>query len=71
MFGTVFQDFVRYSISVKENVAIGDIDLLNDSDKLEYALKQSKADEFINELPYKENTLLGRDFDGGTDRGIT
>lgn len=67
MFGTVFQDFVHYSISAKENVAIGDIDYLNHKDKLEYALNQAKANEFISELPNKENTLLGRDFDGGMD----
>lgn len=67
MFGMVFQDFVRYSISAKENVAIGDIDFIDDKDKIEYALKQAKADKFIDRLPEKENTLLGRDFEGGTD----
>lgn len=67
MFGTVFQDFVRYSISAKENVAIGDIDFLGDSEELEYAFKQAKVDDFIDKLPDREDTLLGRDFDGGID----
>jgi ATP-binding cassette subfamily B protein len=66
MFGTVFQDFIRYSISVKENIAVGDIDLLKDEKELNEAIKKAKAD-FISDLPEKENTLLGRDFDGGTD----
>jgi ATP-binding cassette subfamily B protein len=67
IFGTVFQDFVRYSISVKENVALGDIDAIDNQEALYNAIKKAKADEFINDLPGKENILLGRDFEGGID----
>lgn len=67
IFGPIFQDFFRYSITVRENVAIGDIDYLADKEKLEQALRQARADEFVNELSDKEETLLGRDFDGGRD----
>ena len=67
IFGTVFQDFVRYSISVKENVALGDIDAIDNQEVLDNAIKKAKADAFINDLPGKENTLLGRDFEGGID----
>jgi ATP-binding cassette subfamily B protein len=67
IFGTVFQDFVRYSISVKENVVLGDIDAIDNQEVLDNAIKKAKADAFINDLPGKENTLLGRDFEGGID----
>ncbi|MDD5190098.1 MAG: ABC transporter ATP-binding protein [Dehalococcoidales bacterium] len=67
LFGTVFQDFTRYSITVKENVALGDIDAIDNKEVFENAIKEAKADGFINNLPNKENTLLGRDFEGGID----
>lgn len=66
IFGTVFQDFVRYSIPAKENIAIGEINLLNNENELHKVIKKAGAD-FIYDLQEKENTLLGRDFDGGTD----
>ena len=66
IFGMVFQDFVRYSISAKENVLLGNID--NASDELfAEAIKKAKVDQCIAELHEGCETLLGREFDGGVD----
>lgn len=66
IFGTVFQDFVRYSISAKENVEIGCLDNATD-ENFQCAIQKSKADRFLSELPSGSDTLLGRDFEGGVD----
>lgn len=67
MFGPVFQDFPRYSISLKENIGVGNIDELNNIKKIEEAAHKSKADIFAKEFKNGYDTLLGRDFEGGID----
>jgi len=67
LFGSVFQDFTRYSITIKENIAAGDIDSLNDEKRLIKAAKVAKVDAFAEKLADKYETLLGRDFEGGVD----
>jgi ATP-binding cassette subfamily B protein len=67
IFGPVFQDFSRYSITIKENIGIGDIDDVNNDDKIKQAAQKGKADEFIHKYENGYNTLLGRDFEGGVD----
>lgn len=66
IFGTVFQDFVRYSITVEENVMLGDLEH-GDQEAYRRAVKRAGAEEFINRLPNGKDTLLGRDFEGGVD----
>lgn len=66
IFGTVFQDFVRYSITVEENVMLGDLEH-GDQEAYQRAVKRAGAEEFINRLPNGKDTLLGRDFEGGVD----
>jgi ATP-binding cassette subfamily B protein len=67
LFGTVFQDFVKYNVTLAENIGIGNIEKINDSKSIEEAMKKAKVDAFIDTLINKENTLLGRDFEGGVD----
>ena len=67
IFGTVFQDFVRYSISAKENVAVGSIDKLEDQQAFMTAIHRANAEQVFSGLPNGGDTLLGRDFDGGCD----
>jgi ATP-binding cassette subfamily B protein len=67
IFGTVFQDFPRYSLTIKENIGIGDIDEIPNSEKVKAAAAKGKADEFIEEFDNSYDTLLGRDFEGGVD----
>jgi ATP-binding cassette subfamily B protein len=67
IFSTVFQDFPRYSLTIKENIGIGDIDEITNSEKVKAAAAKGKADEFIEEFDNSYDTLLGRDFEGGVD----
>jgi ATP-binding cassette subfamily B protein len=63
----VFQDFVKYSFTLKENVAVGDIDKLNDATAVNAAMRKANVDKFAETLSNGEDTLLGRDFKGGVD----
>lgn len=67
IFGTVFQDFPKYSITLKENIGIGDIDEIDNDEKIKMAAKKGKANEFAEKFDKDYETLLGRDFEGGID----
>ena len=67
MFGIIFQDFGKYAVSVKENIAFGDIRKGVDEDDIALAAKRSNADSFIDKLPDGYNTPLMRYFE---DNGI-
>lgn len=62
-FGIAFQDFSKYSISLKENIAIGMVENMGDSDKLSRAIKKSNLNSIIERLPNKEDTILGKEYD--------
>ena len=67
IFGPVFQDFSRYSLTLKENIGIGDIDKINDDEKIKEAAQKGKVDVFAEKFEKGYDTLLGRDFEGGVD----
>ncbi len=67
MFGPVFQDFPKYSITLKENIGIGDVDEIENDEKIKTAAMKGKADEFAEKFEKGYDTLLGRDFEGGVD----
>jgi ATP-binding cassette subfamily B protein len=67
IFGPVFQDFPRYSITIKENIGIGDIERINNDEKIKQAAQKGKANEFAEKFEKGYDTLLGRDFEGGVD----
>ena len=63
MYGIIFQDFGKYAVNVKENIAFGDIDKgIIDSEIVE-AAKSSNADEYIEQLPRGYDTPLMRYFE--------
>jgi ATP-binding cassette subfamily B protein len=65
--GVIFQDFMRYEMTARENIAVGRIDELNDLDVLKIAARKSLADQVIAQLPGQYEQMLGRRFDGGVD----
>lgn len=67
MFGIIFQDFGKYAVSVKENIAFGDIQKGAIDEDVTIAAKQSNADVFIDKLPDGYDTPLMRYFE---DNGI-
>ena len=65
--GVIFQDFVKFHFNVQENIAIGNIEALDDMKQIEQAARQSLAEEVIRELPQKYRQMLGTRFAEGVD----
>jgi ATP-binding cassette subfamily B protein len=63
----VFQDFARYQLPVWENIGLGNVDHFTDRDRIAEAARQAGADAVIRRLPRGDETLLGREFDGGVE----
>jgi ATP-binding cassette subfamily B protein len=65
--GVIFQDFVRYQLIVGENVGAGDVRAFEDRDRWQEAAGQGKAASFIEDLPSKYDTQLGKWFKDGRE----
>jgi ATP-binding cassette subfamily B protein len=66
-FGVIFQDFVRYQFTVKENIGFGQIDGLEDLDRIQLAADRGGAKEVIEALPDGYDTILGRRWERGQE----
>jgi ATP-binding cassette subfamily B protein len=64
--GVIFQDFMRYEMTARENIAIGRIDQADDLE-IRRAAKKSRADQVVERLPQQYEQVLGRRFEGGVD----
>ena len=66
----IFQDFVKFQLSAKDNIALGvrshDVDL----PAVTQAAKQAGVHEVIERLPKGYESLLGKLFDGGHELSI-
>lgn len=65
--GVIFQDFMRYEMTARENIAVGRIEDLHDSERIFAAARKSLADEVIAKLPGGYEQMLGRRFHQGVD----
>ncbi len=65
--GVIFQDFVRYDMVARENIAVGNIDALTDHDRIREAAHKSLAEEVVERLEKGYDHMLGRRFDGGAN----
>lgn len=65
--GVIFQDFMRYEMTARENIAVGKIADLEDLSALKNAAQKSLADEVVARLPAGYEQMLGRRFEGGVD----
>ena len=65
--GVIFQDFMRYEMTARENIAVGRIEEMDNLPLLQAAADKSLADDVIERLPASYEQMLGRRFDGGVD----
>ena len=65
--GVIFQDFVRYQLTARENIGFGRADKMNDLAAVHFAAQQAGADEFLRALPAGYGTGLGKQYEGGLD----
>ncbi len=63
----VFQDFVKYELSVKENIAISDTSMIENTDRIIKAASVTTADSFISALNNGIDSRIGRLYPDGID----
>jgi ATP-binding cassette, subfamily B, bacterial len=65
--GVIFQDFMRYEMTARENIGVGRIEELHSQDLIIDAARKSLADEVIAKLSAGYEQMLGRRFLDGVD----
>jgi ATP-binding cassette subfamily B protein len=65
--GVIFQDFVRYDMTVRENIAVGNIESRHDEERLVESARKGGALEIVNRLRHGLDQQLGRRFQDGVD----
>ncbi len=65
--GVIFQDYVRFKMSVGINIAIGDIDERGNQPRVETSARRSLADTVIAKLPGGYGQQLGKSFNKGVE----
>lgn len=62
MFGVIFQDFIRYYANIQENIGFGDVDEIENMEKIKAAAHKTNSDEFIENYKDGYKTNLGKLF---------
>jgi len=65
--GVIFQDFNQYQLMLRENVAFGSVEHLEDEPRVGRAVDRGGAAELVAGLPAGLQTQLGRWFSAGVD----
>ncbi len=65
--GVIFQDFTRYQMLVGENVGAGDERYFEDQSRWHQAAEKGRAADFIEQLPQRYQTQLGKWFQNGQE----
>ena len=70
--GVIFQDFMRYEMTARENILVGRVDGNGSLESIrlasiEEAARKSQASQVIRRLPERYDQMLGRRFEGGVD----
>jgi ATP-binding cassette subfamily B protein len=63
----IFQDFMRYDLSIRENIGFGNLRMLTDDHRLRSAAKKGGAEKLIDKFPLGYDQVLGHRFRDGTD----
>jgi ATP-binding cassette subfamily B protein len=68
----VFQDFGRYALSARENIVLGELERADedDDDALHDAARGAGIAAVLERLPHGYDTILSREFEGGTDLSV-
>ncbi len=65
--GVIFQDFMRYEMTAKENIQVGHIEVPHTDAEIEDAAHKSLAEGVIAKMAKGYDQMLGRRFEGGVD----
>jgi ATP-binding cassette, subfamily B, bacterial len=65
--GVIFQDFMRFEMTARENIAVGRVDQPQQQGDIELAAHKSLADTVVNKFANGYDQMLGRRFEGGVE----
>ena len=65
--GVIFQDFMRYEMTARDNIAVGRVDREHNEAEIEFAAHKSLADTVVAKLEHGYDQTLGRRFEGGVE----
>jgi ATP-binding cassette subfamily B protein len=65
--GVIFQDFFRYDLNARDNIAVGWIDARQDEPRIVDSAQKSLAADVIATLEGRYDHMLGRRFEGGAN----
>jgi ABC-type multidrug transport system fused ATPase/permease subunit len=68
--GVIFQDFVRYQMTVGENIGVGDAAAFDEEARWQEAARLGMAELFVRELPQRYHTQLGGWFRDGRELSL-
>ncbi len=66
----IFQDYVRYHLTARENIGFGNVESAADPERLAEAVKFAGATELIRRLPRGLDTVLGKWFEDGEELSV-
>jgi ATP-binding cassette, subfamily B, bacterial len=65
--GVIFQDFMRYEMTARENITVGHVEVPHTQEEVEGAAQKSLAAEVVKKLAGGYDQMLGRRFVSGVD----
>ncbi|OKS87351.1 ABC transporter ATP-binding protein [Mucilaginibacter polytrichastri] len=65
--GVIFQDYLRYQMSLSQNIAVGNINEIDNMLLIKKAAHESLADALAEKLPHQYDQWLGRRFNDGVE----
>ena len=66
----IFQDFVRYHLPARDNIGLGRAEATGDLAAIRRAARFAGVDDVLAGLPDGYDTMLGPEFEGGTDLSV-
>ena len=63
----LFQDFIKYPLSARENIGVGDLRNIGNDERIHEVVGLSGASGIVTSLPYGIDTILDKRFEGGVD----
>ena len=65
--GVIFQDYIKLMMTAQANIAVGDIDQIDNLARIEIATERSLANQLIGRFPDGLSQMLGQHFSNGTE----
>ncbi|NLG29186.1 MAG: ABC transporter ATP-binding protein [Chloroflexi bacterium] len=68
--GVIFQDYMHYQLSARENIWVGDVNASPTGERLAEAARAAGADQVVDKLPHGYDTRLGKWFEEGEELSV-